>query len=66
MRAAIEKTAVAQGQNVTNLAHYPNYSLRDVTAADVYRSNLASLKTLVSKYDPEGVMQRCGGFRISP
>lgn len=66
MQAAIEKAASAQGQNVTNLPHYPNYSLRDVTAAEVYGPNLASLKSLVAKYDPQGVMQRCGGFRISP
>lgn len=66
MRAGIEKAATAQEQAVENLPHYPNYSLADVTADGIYGANLGSLKKLVAKYDPEGVMQRCGGFRITP
>lgn len=44
---------------------YCNTTLEDVTSLkQIYRHNLADLSALRTKYDPNNVMGRTGGFRI--
>ena len=44
---------------------YCNTTLEDVTSPkQIYRHNLADLSALRTKYDPNNVMGRTGGFRI--
>lgn len=47
------------------LPFFINTALAEATTVeDLYRNNLPELKELRKKYDPNGVMDRTGGFRI--
>jgi len=47
------------------LPYFINTALAEATTVeDLYRNNLPELKELRKKYDPNGVMDRTGGFRI--
>ncbi|KAG6371882.1 hypothetical protein JVT61DRAFT_8884 [Boletus reticuloceps] len=48
-----------------DLPHMINTALAEATTVeDLYRDNLQKLKGLRKEYDPNGVMDRTGGFRI--
>jgi len=48
-----------------DLPHMINTALAEATTVeDLYRDNLSKLKGLRNEYDPNGLMDRTGGFRI--
>ncbi|KAH9048464.1 FAD-binding domain-containing protein [Lactarius hengduanensis] len=59
-RAAV----LADGQNVSHAAVYVNYALFDTPLKDMYGSNVARLRKMKAKIDPENVMGLAGGFKF--
>ena len=47
-----------------NTALWDSKARRTTKVEDLYRTNLPELKKLRTKYDPKGVMDHTGGFRI--
>ena len=60
----IRDVAIADGQNLTNAAVYVNYALFDTPLEDMYGRNLARLRGIKDKIDPERVMDLAGGFKF--
>lgn len=50
--------------NETDVALYPNYANWNNTPEAIYGSALTTLRTLQTKYDPEGIMKLSGGFKL--
>ncbi|KAH8987975.1 FAD-binding domain-containing protein [Lactarius hatsudake] len=61
---AVTAAAVADGQNVSHAAVYPNYALSDTPLEDIYGANLPRLHEIKKAVDPENVMGLAGGFKI--
>ncbi|KAH9013686.1 FAD-binding domain-containing protein [Lactarius hengduanensis] len=61
---AVTAVAVADGQNVSHAAVYPNYALFDTPLEDIYGANLPRLHGIRKAIDPENVMGLTGGFKI--
>lgn len=59
----LSAAVVKDGQNVSQVTQYPNYSLIDTPAVDIWGQNLATLKALRKKYDPTNIMLRSSGFK---
>jgi len=59
--STLTAAVLKDGQNVSDVMQYPNYSLGDTPIANMYGSTLPRLKALRTKYDPTGVMLRTGG-----
>ncbi|KAI9465691.1 FAD-binding domain-containing protein [Lactarius psammicola] len=59
-RAAV----LADGQNVSHAAIYPNYALFDTPLKDMYGANVPRLRKIRAKIDPEDVMGLAGGFKF--
>ena len=72
----VRNAAIAEGCTDSTLPIYSNCSLSDtlsgsdqvpfVPVEDIYRQNLVWLSKVKSKYDPDDVMGRTGGFKIPP
>ncbi|KAH8987973.1 FAD-binding domain-containing protein [Lactarius hatsudake] len=60
----VTAAAVADGQNVSHAAVYPNYALFDTPLEDIYGANLPRLRTIKTAVDPKNVMGLAGGFKI--
>ncbi|KAN0133068.1 hypothetical protein V8E53_009098 [Lactarius tabidus] len=60
----VTAAAVADGQNLTHAAVYPNYVLFDTPLEDLYGANLPMLRAIKKAIDPENVMGLAGGFKI--
>ena len=60
----IHDVAIADGQNLTHAAVYVNYALFDTPLEDMYGGNLARLRRIKDKIDPERVMDLAGGFKF--
>jgi len=60
----IHDVAVADGQNLSHAAVYVNYALFDTPLEDMYGGNLARLRSIKAKIDPERVMDLAGGFKF--
>jgi len=60
----IRDLAIADGQNLSDAAVYVNYALFDTPLEDMYGGNLARLRSIKAKIDPERVMDLAGGFKF--
>jgi len=60
---AIHVDALADGQNVSHAAKYPNYALFG-TPPETYGGNLERLHKIRVAIDPEDVMDLAGGLEI--
>ena len=60
----IHDVAIADGQNLSHAVVYVNYALFDTPLEDMYGGNLARLRSIKAKIDPERVMDLAGGFKF--
>ena len=60
----IHATALADGQNVSHAAVYPNYALFGTPLKDIYGGNLGRLCKIRTAIDPEDVMGLAGGWKF--
>jgi len=60
----IRDVAIADGQNLSDAAVYVNYAVFDTPLEDIYGGNLARLRRIKAKIDPERVMDLAGGFKF--
>ena len=60
----IHDVAIADGQNLSHAAVYVNYALFDTPLEDMYGGNLARLRSIKAKIDPDRVMDLAGGFKF--
>jgi len=61
---AIRDVAVADGQNVSHAAKYPNYALFGTPLEDMYGGNAGRLRKIKAAIDPEDVMGLTGGWKF--
>ena len=61
---SIRDVEIEDGQNLTDAAVYVNYALFDTPLEDMYGGNLARLRSIKAKIDPERVMDLAGGFKF--
>jgi len=70
--AAITETATRlrnlvvkeQGSSYENSPRYNNYAVYDTPLTSIYGENLPVLQRLKKKYDPKGVMNLAGGWKL--
>jgi hypothetical protein len=60
----VTAAAIADGQNLTHAALYPNYALFDTPLEDMYGANLPRLRAIKQAVDPKNVMGLAGGFKL--
>ena len=61
---ALHDTALADGQNVSQAAVYPDYALFDTPLDDMYEANVLRLREIRAEIDPEDIMGLAGGFKF--
>ena len=61
---AIHDAALADGQNVSHAAKYPNYALFDTPLEDMYGGNVERLRRIRAAIDPNDVMNLTGGWKF--
>jgi hypothetical protein len=61
---AIHDVVLADGQDLSKAAVYVNYALFGTPLEDMYGGNLARLRGIKAKVDPEKVMDLAGGFKF--
>jgi hypothetical protein len=61
---AVHEVALADGQNVSNAAKYPNYALFGTPLENMYGGNLERLCKIRAVVDPEDVMGLTGGWKF--
>jgi len=64
MTQSVQAVAIAQNQSRADDLLYPNYALADTPLELVYGQNIAQLRKLARKFDPQGVMKLTGGFKL--
>jgi len=60
----IRDVALADGQNVSYAAKYPNYALFGTRLEDMYGGNVERLHNVRAAMDPEDVMSLAGGWKF--
>ncbi len=60
----IRNVAIADGQNVSHAAKYPNYALFGTPLEDMYGGNVERLHEIRVAIDPEDVMGLAGGWKF--
>ena len=60
----IRDVALADGQNVSHAAKYPNYALFDTPLEGIYGGNVERLRTIRAAIDPNNVMSLTGGWKF--
>ena len=60
----IHAAALADGQDVTHAAKYPNYALFGTPLEDMYGGNVERLRKIRAAVDPEDVMSLTGGWKF--
>ena len=60
----IRSIALADGQNVSDAAVYPNYALYGTPLKDLYGANVERLRKIRASIDPEDVMGLAGGWKF--
>ena len=53
-----------QGALYGNSPRYDNYAIYDTPLSSIYGENLGVLQELKKKYDPKGVMNLAGGWKL--
>src|ERR1700733_1269316 len=61
MSDAVRAAAVADGQNVSHVAIYPNHALFGTPLMDIYGGNVRKIRTMI---DPNDVMGPTGGWKF--
>jgi len=61
---AVQAVALADGQNLSHAAVYPNNALPDTPLGDIYGGNVPRLCKIRAEVDPEDVMGLSGGFKF--
>jgi hypothetical protein len=64
MSDTIHAAALADGQNVSRAALYPNYALFGTPLEDMYGGNVERLQKIKAAVDPEDVMGLAGGWKF--
>ena len=64
MSNTIHAAALADGQNVSHAAVYPNYALFGTPLEDIYGGNVERLRKIRAVIDPEDVMGLAGGWKF--
>jgi hypothetical protein len=62
--STIQAAALADGQNVSHAAVYPNYALFGTPLEDMYGGNVERLSQIGAAVDPEDVMGLTGGWKF--
>jgi hypothetical protein len=60
----IRAAAIAEGQNITNVAVYGNYAFLGTPVESLYGANVQRLRSIRNQVDPHNVMALAGGFKI--
>ena len=60
----IHAAALADGQNVSHAAVYPNYALFGTPLEDMYGGNVERFRKIRAVIDPEDVMGLAGGWKF--
>lgn len=60
----VHDVALADGQNISSAAKYPNYALFGTPLENMYGGNLHRLHKIRKHVDPEDVMGLTGGWRF--
>ena len=60
----IRNVAIADRQNVSHAAKYPNYALFGTPLEDMYGGNVERLHEIRVAIDPEDVMGLAGGWKF--
>jgi hypothetical protein len=60
----IHAVALADGQDVSHAAKYPNYALFGTPLEDMYGGNVERLRKIRAVVDPEDVMSLTGGWKF--
>ena len=61
---AIRDAALADGQNVSHAAKYPNYALFSTPLEDMYGRNVERLRKIRAAIDPDDVIGLTGGWKF--
>ena len=61
---AIRAAALADGQNVSQAAKYPNGALSGTPLEEMYGRNVERLRQIRAAIDPEDVMGLAGGWKF--
>ena len=64
MSETIHVAALADGQNVSHAAKYPNYALFGTPLKDMYGGNVKRLWEIKAAVDPDDVMGLAGGWKF--
>jgi hypothetical protein len=62
--SAVRDAAVADGQDVSHAALYPNYAIYGTPLEDMYGGNVKRLRKIRREIDPEDVMGLAGGWKF--
>ena len=60
----IRAAALADGQDVSQAAKYPNYALFGTPLEDMYGGNVERLRHISAAVDPDNVMDLTGGWKF--
>jgi Berberine and berberine like len=64
MTSTVHAAALADGQNVSHVAVYPNNALFGTPLEDMYGGNVERLRKIRAAIDPEDVMGLAGGWKF--
>ena len=60
----VHAVALADGQDVSHAAKYPNYALFGTSLEDMYGGNIERLRKIRAAVDPKDVMGLTGGWKF--
>ena len=60
----ITAVAVSEGQDISQAPLYSNYAIDTTPKYRIYGDNLPVLQRLKAQYDPHGVMDLAGGWKL--
>jgi hypothetical protein len=61
---SIRAAALADGQDVSRAALYPNYAISGTPLEDMYGGNVKRLRKIRAEIDPKDVMGLAGGWKF--
>jgi FAD/FMN-containing dehydrogenase len=60
----LKRIAITEGKDMEDAALYPNYAIAETGLEKMYGKNLARLRAIRERIDPEGVMKLAGGWKF--